>query len=127
MIEDNITTVRLMIETDKRVTYHQIQTSLGIGIIGIGVASVAPERSADRKPSPPAPRAAPTAAPRRPRPVDPSAHKHFPGGVTTPLNFLQDSLTFRGRDMAVPLYGITLRGEALPPPRDRAWYFEDPP
>ncbi|GBP94425.1 hypothetical protein EVAR_68753_1 [Eumeta japonica] len=31
-IEDNVNSVRLMIETDKRITYQQIQTSFSIGI-----------------------------------------------------------------------------------------------
>ncbi|GBP72172.1 hypothetical protein EVAR_90355_1 [Eumeta japonica] len=31
-VEDNVSAVRLMIETGKRVTYHQIRTSLGSGI-----------------------------------------------------------------------------------------------
>ncbi|GBP37906.1 Putative uncharacterized protein FLJ37770 [Eumeta japonica] len=31
-IEDNISAVRLMIKTDKRVTYQQIRTSLSIGM-----------------------------------------------------------------------------------------------
>ncbi|GBP00786.1 hypothetical protein EVAR_76999_1 [Eumeta japonica] len=37
MTEGNSSALQLMIETDKRLTYHQIRISLGVGMIDIGI------------------------------------------------------------------------------------------